>query len=50
MRITGIKSICHSKGVKPLPPTKQHGDTMYFCLECERPCDHYYEAEIERIK
>ena len=48
MRITGVKSICCGRGVKTLPSTQRKGDIVFKCLKCNKPCDHYYVAEIRR--
>jgi len=48
MKIIGVKSICCGKSVKTAPPTKRRGDQFYICLGCEKLCDHFYIAEIER--
>lgn len=47
MKITGIKSICHSKSVRLAPRNKWKEDKIWICLECNQLCEAYFIAELK---
>jgi len=51
MRITGVKSICCGAGVKTtnlerLSQEDKDNDRVWLCLECNKPCEAFFTAEI----